>query len=122
MKEVQDALLRLVSAGMKTKKLQESYLNNGLDDNDLFQIYGEIADAISILIGEREETFEETRAFMALTVPGLDDEHRVRYLMNGYRQNHPEQPKPQFPDREQMRRNVGKGLGYLFETPEGDWS
>ena len=120
MKEIQDALLRLVRAGMRTKKIQESYLKNGLDDSDLFQVLGDIADAICILTGEHKSTFEETTTYLALTVPAFDDEHRVRLLMNEYRRNHPEQPKPEFMGRDKMRENVRKVGGYM--APEGDWT
>ena len=119
MKEIQDALLRMVRAGMAAKKLQETYLKNGLDDNPLLQIYGDVADAIYILIGEHTETFDESTTKCALTVPALDDEHRVKVLMAEYKRNHPEQPGPYFIDPLKMRESVRQNGGYV--APEGDW-
>lgn len=119
MEEIRDALLRMVQAAMATKRLQETYLKNGLDDNPLFQIYGDVADAIYILIGEYTDTFEESTTHLALTVPALDDEHRVRVLMAEYKRNHPEQPRPCFIDTLKMRESVKQNGGYV--APEGDW-
>jgi hypothetical protein len=120
MEHIRDALLRLVKAGVAIKKLQETYLQCGLDDDPLFNAYGEIADAICILTGEHKNTFEETTTHLALTVPGFDAEHRVRVLMAEYKRNHPEQPAPHFINRDEMRKSVKRNGGYI--SPEGDWS
>lgn len=119
MDEIRDALLRMVQAAMATKRLQETYLKNGLNDNPLFQIYSDIADAICQLVGEHHETFEESTTHCALTVPALDDEHRVKVLMAEYKRNHPEQPGPYFIDPLKMRESVRQNGGYM--APEGDW-
>lgn len=120
MENIRDALLRLVRAGMAAKRMQEAFLNGGLNDNPLFQIYGDIADAIYCLIGEHTDTFEESTTHLALTVPALDDEHRVRVLMAEYKRNHPDQPAPHFIRRDEMKDSVRKNGGYI--SPEGDWS
>lgn len=122
MNEIQDALLRMVRAWRKANKLRESYLNSGLNENELFQVCAEISEAIYALIGEHSPTFAESITELALTVSGFDDEHRVRLLMNEYRRNHPEQPAPHFISRDDMRKSVKKNGGYLYETPEGDWT
>lgn len=118
MEHIKDALLRMVQAAMKTKRLQETYLKNGLDDSIPFQIYSEIADGISKLIGEHTENYEDSATNRALTVPAFDDEHRVLLLMIEYKKNFPQQPAPQFMDRDAMRENVKKVGGYM--APEGD--
>jgi hypothetical protein len=37
-----------------------------------------------------------------------------------YKRNFPQQPAPQFMDRDAMRENVRKVGGYM--APEGDWT
>ena len=122
MKEIRDALLRMVRAGTKVKKLQEAYLKAELNDNMLYDIYGDIADAISAITGEKAEEFQLSTTCLALTVPYLNDEQRVNVLMGEYKNNHPEQPAPQFLDREKIWKDAGRKLGYSYQTPEGDWS
>lgn len=120
MENVRDALLRMVQAAMKAKRLQETYLKNEMNDNAPFQIYSDIADGIAQLIGEHTENFEDSVTNRALTVPAFDDEHRVLLLMIEYKRNFPQQPAPQFMDRDAMRENVRKVGGYM--APEGDWT
>lgn len=122
MDNIKDALLRMVRAARNAKRLQETYLKNGLDDNAAFQIYGDIADGIYYLIGEHTETFDDSATHRALTVPAFDDEHRVRLLMIEYKRNFPQQPAPRFMSREKMFENVRRVGGYSYQNPEGDWT
>lgn len=119
MKNIEDALLRMVKAAMKAKKLMDSYVKVGLEDNELFQVYGDIAESIYKLIGEHTENFDDSVTVRALTVPGFDLEHRVRLLMIEYKRNFT-QPAPHFMSRKEMFDQVKKVGGYV--SPEGDWS
>lgn len=119
MNDIKDALLRLITAGLETKKMQESFLNSGLDDNVLFSIYGNIIDAIYYLLGEHTNTLEESVTHVAMTVPGLSEEVRLRLMTACYNVNHPSQPAPTFITPEEMRKSVRKNGGYI--SPEGDW-
>ena len=123
MDRMKDALLRLVKAGLSTKKMQEAYLTVGLDDNRLFEIYGNILDAVYDLIGEHTNTFEESVTHLAMTAPILTDDRRAELLMIEYRKNHPDQPFPLTMEPEEARQLFKENGGYLLrETPEGDWS
>ena len=119
---MKDSLLRLVKAGLATKKLQEAYVTVGLDDNTLFDIYVNILDAIYGLIGEHTNTFEESVTYIVMTAPILSDERRATMLEAEYRKNHPEQPKPNVCTTAELFKMFNENGGYLRETPEGDWS
>ena len=120
MNNVKDALLRLVHAGLETKKMQEAYLTVGLDDNKLFDVYGSILDAIYNIVGEHTETFEESVTYISMTAPILTEERRWKMLVAEYAKRNPEQPQPYTFERKDMKELHEKNGGYM--TPEGDWS
>ena len=122
MKEVKDALLRMVKAGRETKKLMEAYVTIGLNDNPLFDIYGNIADAIYYTVGERTETFNESVTKLALEAPILTDERRTEILYSEWKKNHTELPKPNVCTTAEIFKMFNENGGYMHETPEGDWS
>lgn len=124
MEGIRDAILRMVKAGLETKKLQEAYANAGLDDNALFQIFSEISSAIYDLIGEQTETFEESKTNTLMNAPCISVEKRAELLYNEYVRNNSctIQSKPITVTTEQMKEMYRKSGGYLRETPEGDWS
>ena len=123
MDEIKNALLRMVTSAIATKKMADAYLTVGLDDNTLHKIYGDICDAIYYLIGERMEDFSKSVTCLAVTAPFLTDERRAELLWSEYVRNHPfvhvDQPKPLTITREQMRHMTELNGGYM--TPEGDW-
>ena len=119
MREIQDALLRLIRAGLEAKQLQEGYLNSDLNDNVPFSIYGNIIDAIYYLVGEKTSTLEESVTYTAMTVKGLSESVRLKLLTACYNVNHPAQPEPTLIEREEMRKRVRENGGYM--SPEGDW-
>lgn len=124
MQEIKDALLRMVSAGKKIKRMQEAYLKAGLDDNVLFDAYGDICNAIYNLIGETTEEYKgSTTDIVMNTSPFVTVERMVEMLMAEYRRNHPEnavQPKPDIMDSDGMKELYERNGGYM--TPEGDWT
>jgi len=119
---MRDALLRLVRAYTETNEMLEAYVKAGLESNKLFDICSRICEAIEIMIGEPDADLESSVTYLALTVPLLNEEHRVALLMCGYNVNHPKQPAPQIMETGAMRESVQRNGGYLYETPEGDWS
>ena len=122
MEGIRSAIARFVSAGMKAKHLHEQYLHNDLNVDPPFEIWGEILSGLYDLIGEETETFEESVTHLAMTAPLLSEERRVKMLYSRYLKIHPEQPKPitfETIDVQKMYRHNG---GYMYETPEGDWS
>ena len=123
MENVRDALLRMVRAARDSKRLQEAFLDVGLKDNMIFNIYGDIAEAIYKLIGEHTESIEESVTNLVLTTPLLTEDRRVEMLIAEYKKNHPVQPIPLTVEQEEMRKMFKENGGYLLrETPEGDWS
>lgn len=122
MDNVRDALMRMVKAYNNGKKMLEAYCAVGLNDNLIHEICIDIADGIYQLIGEHTEEWKDSVTSAVLTAPYLDDERRVGMLMAEYAKNFPVQPKPVFYTREQMKEDVKKTGGYLYETPEGDWA
>lgn len=113
-------VMKLVKAALSTKTIQEAYLTVGLNDNMLFDIYGNIIDALYKLTGEDTETLESSVTYLAITAPLLTEERRAEMLMAEYRKNHPEQPRPNTIEPDKMRNMVKQNGGYM--TPEGDWS
>lgn len=124
MNEIKDALLRMVTSAIATKKMADAYLTVGLDDNTLHKIYGDICDAIYYLIGEHMEDFSKSVTYLSVTAPFLTDERRAELLWSEYVRNHPvvhvDQPKPLTITREQMRHMTELNGGYM--SPEGDWT
>jgi hypothetical protein len=121
MKNIKDALLRMVRAGRKAERMQDAYVQVGLNDNMIHEIYGQILDGIYCLIGENTKSFEKSITYLAMTTPLLTDERRVEMLYAEYRKNNPEQPAPITVEPNEFRE-MAKKNGYLYETPEGDWS
>lgn len=120
MKEVRDALLRMVRAATKAKAMQEKYLEIGMDDQPWFDIWGEVLDAIYFLIGEHTQTFEESVTYIVMTAPILTDERRVKMLYAEYKKNFPDQPRPHTYEVEELADMYRRSGGYM--TPEGDWT
>lgn len=121
MKEVKDALLRVVRATMKTKHMQEKYLEIGIDDQPWFDIWGDQIDAIYALLGEHTDTLEESVTYVTMTAPYLTDERRTEMLFAEYQKNH-KQPSPNTMSSDGMKELYEHNGGYLRETPEGDWT
>lgn len=127
MKEIRDALLRMVKTAMFLKKMSEAYTVLGLDDNPHHEAFGDQCDAIYYLVGEHTEEFDKSVTWIAVNAPFLTDERRVELLMSAFEKNHmveshveQKQPKPHTfsrKDDKQMFRNNG---GYI--APEGDWT
>ena len=120
MNEIKDALLRLVKAGRRIKKLQETYLEVGLKDGPLFESYGDICDAIYHIIGEHTDEYVDSVTNLVMTMPMFTDERRAEMLMAEYRKNHQEQPSPNLMSRKAMLELFDENGGYI--TPEGDWT
>ena len=122
MDDIRDALLRMYRVAKMAMKMEETLNKIGYGGGPVNDLYGEAADAIYYLIGERTETFKQSVTYVVLHTVSLDEDRAVCLLLGAYKRNHPEQPSPQFIDPEKMRENVKKVGGYHYQTPEGDWS
>lgn len=121
MKNVKDALLRMVSAGRKMERLMEAYVDVGLNDTMLHEAYGEIGEAIYDLVGEHTDEFAESVTYTALTAPILSNERRTEILFAEYKKNNGLvcQPSPVITERKEMKELYKKNGGYMFDSPEG---
>lgn len=122
MKEIKDALLRMVMAENKIEKMRKAYVEANLDDNMLFEAIGDIHDAIHALVGHGED-YINGATNIVMSAPILTIERRVEMLYAEFRKNHPVLSSPVITDREEMKKMFKENGGYLLrETPEGDWS
>ena len=136
MDRMKDALLRVVKAADGIEDLRKAFVKIGINDNALYEIRGQLVDAVSYMIGENDEVREEfgdSTAYCVLTNPDLAVDQRMEKLLAEYRKNtslqaydehildHPEQPKPNVMSREEFDEMYRRNGGYRYETPEGDW-
>ena len=125
MERMKDALLRMVRAARKAKELDEALLKNGYNDTPYSYIYGEIADAIYGIVGEKTEQIQDSVTYTVLNTPIMCDERRAALLYYAYMQNNcpnyqPKQPKPNTMEPEEFRKLAAENGGYM--SPEGDWT
>ena len=123
MQNIKDAISRMVAAAVRLKETMKNYVDNGVDDNPLFEIWGDILDGIYTLLEEHTETFEESVTYTVMTAPYLNNERRTEMLWAEYKNRHQEQfivqPKPVTMNPSDMKALYSKNGGYM--TPEGDW-
>ena len=120
MEVMREALLRLVKAGEQAKELDTKLMDLGYSTTPYGLIFGEIADAVYLLIGEENpfDDFRDSTTYQVMTDKVLTDQSKADLLMSEYRQNNC-QRSPVFTDPEKMADMVRKTGGYM--TPEGDW-
>ena len=123
MKEIKDALLRMVRAHRMIGEILDAYVKVGLDSHELFTSQGEITEAIYDLLGEHEKDFTDSITHIVMSAPYLTDERRTELLYFAYLGNHPEMPSPVINDMspKDFKKSVKKNGGYCRSTPEGEW-
>lgn len=122
MDSMKDALLRLVKAGIRIRKLEQTYLKVGLNGDPLFETYGDICEAIYALVGEHTDEFKDSVTYIVMTAPILSNERRAEMLYSEWKKNHTDMPRPNVCTTEELFKMFNKNGGYMHETPEGDWS
>ena len=119
MKNVEDALLRLVKAAKKLKRMADALDAAGMGSELLFSCYGDIIDGIYHLIGENTGEYTDSETCKVMGTVSLSDERAAALLMNVYKRNiQPKMPKPILMSPDELFR-MQKQNGYT--TPEGDW-
>lgn len=93
MENIKDALLHGVKAARSLYHLNEVSDACGYQENPFYENFGEVADSIYALIGEKTETFEESITYLALTTPHLTAERRTEMLFSVYKKNFSDQQK-----------------------------
>ena len=120
-----DALMRVVSATRMSismaedmRKLQADPTNRSMAD----VITGLLTDSLLTFVGEKldsgQDLWRDSKTIKILTCDLARDEEATQMLLAEYRYNHPQQPKPHFPDREEMKKQAAAGFGYM--APEVD--
>jgi hypothetical protein len=133
MKEVKDALLRMVRSYRMVSELLDAYVKIGLVSETLQDAQGEIAEAVYQLLGEHTETFKDSVTCAVLVAPIMSDERKATILYSEWVRNHAwlndkvKQPKPNTIEPNEMLNMTRKNGGYMknkshWETPEGDWT
>ena len=118
---IRDALLRILIVCEREINLDHAMCNAGFKNNSHFGAWSELADAICIIIGEPAGCYTDSVTYKVLN--GTDNAHKkIDDLMDEYRKNHPIQPAPKPIDPKQMTEEYKKNGGYMYQTPEGDWS
>lgn len=84
--DIEAALQRLVHAARKAFYLSEQLEALGYQDTPYSDLFGNIADAIYYLLGEKTETFDQSVTYHALYDDLLTNKERVRILMNAIKE------------------------------------
>ena len=85
--ETKEALTRMVKAGRLALDTDNGLRALGYSDTPYFTIYGDIADAVYYLLGEKTGTFDESVTNCALSSPDFTHDQRVSLLMHEYEKN-----------------------------------
>lgn len=80
-------LSTLLEAATKALNLHNEMASLGYPETPYFDLYGETADVIYSLIGEKTTTFEESVTYKTLNDPKLDVAQQLDALMNEYQRN-----------------------------------
>ena len=115
MSNVKDALLRMFRSAKTAKEYADKLHPYETPYDD---IYGEIADAIYDLVGEKTENFQDSLTYTVLHAPILE-ERAASMLYYKYRQIQAGMPAPNTFTQEEMKAMHEKNGGYI--TPEGEW-
>ena len=120
MKNIEDALLRLVRSEKRLRRIVDAFDDAGfIEDSPISYTHSEIIDAIYVLIGDKSDEFDESETFLILNTSSLSEEREVALLMDVYKRNiEPDMPRPNLIKPEELRKML-KQNGYI--TPEGDW-
>ena len=148
MQKTKDAFLRMIKAARKVKKVCDGLREIGLGDDTLFDAYGDIIDAIDLMVGAEFGPceIETTVAYQAVNAVPMDN--GLDMLMKEWEKHNMPRPHTFEPDEfyELLNKNGGfmyvPGIGAvmvtngptgelhpvfpektaLTETPEGDWT
>ena len=88
MKEVKDALLRMVRSYRMVGELLDAYVKIGMVSETLQDAQGEIAEAVYQLLGEHTEEITESVTWAVLIAPIMSDERKATILYSEWVRNH----------------------------------
>lgn len=85
--DIAETLARLVRTARNAFRADDCLTSLGFGQTAFEKIYGDLADAIYYLIGERSESFETSITHLALNAAHLSDDDRVSMLLAEYEKN-----------------------------------
>ena len=114
-----DALMRVVKAARVSLRLAEDMSKLLVDKTaswaDMVSWY--LEDALCTMVGESVEQdgdfLKDSQTIKILNSQKMSDDEVTDALIDMYRQNCPEQPKPHFINRDEMRKQAEAGCGYI---------
>ena len=86
---MKEALLHLIRASEIARKMDATMNSLGYSNNPYADIFGELADGIYYLLGEKKEYFEDSATHWALNGDVLPEQDKVDILLEVYRKNRP---------------------------------
>ena len=86
---MKEALLRMIRAADKALEMDKALSNHGYKENPYADIFGDIADAIYYLVGEKKNCFEDSVTYWVLHGDLLTEEDKLEILLEVYRKNRP---------------------------------
>lgn len=123
MSNIRDALLRIVKATRKIDEYRMAAQKIGLNDEFLYDAYGDLLDGIFALIGEKlvePLEFTDSITYSVMSDHGMSDMRKTELLMKEYARNFPEQPAPVLITEKERKQMFKESGGYY--TPEGEWN
>lgn len=86
-------------------------------------ISGFLCDALYNFCGEQlsydQDFIRDSKVYKTLISKEYSDQEVTDILIGLQHDNRPEQPKPNYIDRSEMKKQAEAGCGYI--SPEGDW-
>lgn len=86
---MEKTLARMLRAAEKARVMDESVVEHGYSSNPYGDIFGDIADAIYFLIGERKNRFEDSLTYILLHSNAITNKCKVKLLIAEYEKNRP---------------------------------
>lgn len=84
---IEESLKRMIHIAVSSAEADEAMRSIGFSSSPFFEIYGEAADAIFFLIGDRADRFENSVTYRAIHEEGLSEDERLAILMDEYKRN-----------------------------------
>lgn len=84
-----EALIRMIRTADKLREMDTALCSLGYPNNPYADFFGEIADAIYCMVGEKKENFEDSATYWALHGDVLSEKDKLEILLNVYSKNRP---------------------------------
>ena len=117
--DVQDSLEKMVRTARKMLYMMDQMTVIGCHESMLNSFFGDIADAIYCLVGEKTNSFDESVTFDVLYDDLLTDSVRITKLMREYHKNHTDRKEHPMTNNEYLADELSRiGIRYAPESRE----